>query len=322
MSEQKRNRKPTAAESNPFPYSDTNRRFYTYDYYMRQLTGKKCAKVPLDAGFTCPNIDGRISWGGCTYCALAAGGARDTRPIEDQYAEKLKMLRRKWADCVGIPYFQDFTNTYAPVDRLEAIYRQAMSLPGAAGLHISTRPDCLPQPVIDLLERISHETYLTVELGLQTVFDETARHINRGHSYTDFLRGYDALVSRGINVCVHIINGLPGEDQAMMLETSKKLAKLHPHSVKIHLLHVMRGTPMEEEFKAGAFAEMSIAEYTSVVVSQLEVLPPDVIIGRVTGDADSSGLVAPLWSQKKFVVMNEIDKEFVRRDSMQGTKWE
>ena len=164
---------------NPFPYSDTNRRFYTFDYYMRKIFGKKCAKVPVDAGFTCPNIDGKISRGGCTYCALAACTKRDLRPIEEQFDEKLKALRRKWPDCIGIPYFQDYTNTYAPVEKLNMLYKQALALPGAAGLHIATRADCLPAPVLDLLGEISRKTYLVVELGLQTVSDITAEKFNR-----------------------------------------------------------------------------------------------------------------------------------------------
>ncbi len=306
---------------NPFPYSDTNRRFYTFDYHMRQLFGKKCAKVPIDGGFTCPNIDGKISRGGCTYCALASCAKRDLRPIDEQFYEKLNILRRKWPDCIGIPYFQDYTNTYAPTERLKMLYSEALALPGAAGLHIATRADCLPEPVVNLLENISRNNYLVVELGLQTVSDITAEKINRGHSFAEFLTGYSALTSRGINVCIHIINGLPGETAEMMLKTAKVISRLHPHSVKIHLLHIMRNTQMASEYEAGRFDAMTLEEYTDIVVSQLELLPPDIVIGRVTGDGTADNLIAPLWSKKKFVVMNEIDKEFVRRNSMQGIKW-
>ena len=306
---------------NPFPYSDTNRRFYTFDYYMRKIFGKKCAKVPVDAGFTCPNIDGKISRGGCTYCVLATCTKRDLRPIEEQFDEKLKALRYKWPDCIGIPYFQDYTNTYAPVEKLNMLYKQALALPGAAGLHIATRADCLPEPVLDLLEEISRNTYLVVELGLQTVSDITAEKINRGHSFAEFLTGYNALLSRGINVCIHIINGLPGETGEMMLKTAEVISVLHPHSIKIHLLHIMRNTRIASEYESGSFDVMTLDEYTNGVVSQLELLPPDVVIGRVTGDGTADNLIAPLWSRKKFVVMNEIDKEFVRRNSMQGIKW-
>ena len=310
-----------SAFNNPFPYSDTNRRFYTFDYYMRKLFGKKCAKVPIDAGFTCPNIDGKISRGGCTYCALPAHTKRDLRPIEEQFYEKLNILRLKWPDCIGIPYFQDYTNTYAPTEKLSILYNEALKLPGAAGLHIATRADCLPESVVNLLEDISQKNYLVVELGLQTVSDETAAKINRGHSFAEFLAGYNALVSRGINVCIHIINGLPGENEDMMLKTAKVISDLHPHSVKIHLLHILKHTHMASEYESGSFDVLKLDEYANIVVSQIELLPPDIVIGRVTGDGAADNLIAPLWSRKKFVVMNEIDKDFVRRNSMQGIKW-
>lgn len=314
--------KKTDSVKNPFPYSDTNRRFHTFDYYMRGKFGHKCAKVPIDAGFTCPNIDGTVSFGGCSYCALAVSGCeRDTRPFAVQYEEKLSMLRRKWKDCIGIPYLQDYTNTYAPLQRLESTYREILSIPGTEGMHIATRADCLPEPTLDLLENIAREKFLVVELGLQTAFDSTAEKINRGHSYDEFLRSYEKLSKRGINVCVHIINGLPGESPEMMCITAEKLAKLRPHSLKIHLLHIMDGTRMAEQYMRGEFDVMTLEDYVSVVVSQLELMPAETVIGRVTGDGTADRLIAPEWSKKKFVVMNEIDKEFVRRCSMQGSRY-
>lgn len=305
---------------NPFPYSDTNRRFYTYDYYMRHRFGAKCAKIPIDGGFTCPNIDGTVGEGGCAYCALAADGhVRDRRPIPQQYGEHLAALRQKWEGCLGVPYFQDYTCTYAPVARLRELYGEALALPGAVGLHVATRADCLPEPVLDLLSEVNERTHLVVELGLQTVHDETARRLGRGHDYAAFLRGYESLDARGIRVCVHIINGLPGEDTEMMLETARELARLRVFSVKIHLLHIMRGTRLAAWYEAGEFSEMALGAYARTVASQLELLPPDTVIGRVTGDGAADGLIAPLWSRKKFVVMNEIDKELVRRGTMQGS---
>ena len=312
----------TIIMENPFPYSDTNRRFYTYDYYMRRQFGAKCAKIPIDGGFTCPNIDGTVGVGGCAYCALASDGhRRDLRPLGQQYEEHLSALRRKWEGCLGVPYFQDYTCTYAPTTRLRELYEQALALPGAVGMHIATRADCLPEPVLDLLSEVNDRTHLVVELGLQTVHDETARRIGRGHDYAAFLRGYESLRERGIRVCVHIINGLPGEDREMMLETARELARLHVFSVKIHLLHIMRGTRLADRYAAGEFSEMSLEDYALTVVSQLELLPTETVIGRVTGDGAADGLIAPLWSRKKFVVMNEIDKELVRRGSMQGSRY-
>ena len=307
---------------NPFPYSDTNRRFYTYDYYMRRQFGAKCAKIPIDGGFTCPNIDGTVGVGGCAYCVLASGGhTRNLRPLGQQYEEHLSALRRKWEGCLGVPYFQDYTCTYAPLPRLRELYGQALALPGAVGLHIATRADCLPEPVLDLLSEINGRTHLVVELGLQTVHDETARRIGRGHDYAAFLRGYESLNSRGIRVCVHIINGLPGENREMMLETAPALAPRPALSGQIQNLHIKSGSRLADWYAAGEFSEMSLEDYASTVVSQLELLPPDTVIGRVTGDGAADGLVAPLWSRKKFVVMNEIDKELVRRGSMQGSRY-
>ena len=314
--------KKTDPVKSPFPYSDTNRRFHTFDYYMRKKFGHKCAKVPIDAGFTCPNIDGTVSFGGCSYCALAVNACvRDNRPFAVQYEEKLRILRHKWNDCIGIPYLQDYTNTYASAQKLETVYREVLSIPGAQGIHIATRADCLPEPTLDLLENIAREKFLVVELGLQTVFDSTAEKINRGHSYDDFLHAYEKLSNRRINVCVHIINGLPGESSEMMCMTAEKLSKLRPHSLKIHLLHIMSGTRMAQQYMRGEFDVMTLEDYVSIVVSQLELMPAETVIGRVTGDGTADRLIAPEWSKKKFVVMNEIDKEFVRRNSMQGSRY-
>lgn len=306
-------------QNNPFKNSDTNRRFHTYDYYLRRRFGRKCAKVPIDGGFCCPNIDGTCGTGGCSYCVLPQKNRSSALPpLEEQYISRLSDLRKKWPNCVGLPYLQDYTNTYAPVETLKEIYQKALSLPDSVGLHIATRADCLPDETVRLLSDIARRHYLVVELGLQTIHDKTAERINRGHSYSDFLEGYSKLTNSSVNVCVHIINGLPGETEEMMLETASALADLSPHSLKIHLLHVMEGTRMAEEYRNGEFAFMSLEKYTDIVVSQIELMPPEVVIERVTGDGMADKLIGPEWSTKKFVVMNEIDKEFVRRNSMQG----
>jgi len=243
--------KKTQRSENPYEYTDTNKRYYTYDYYLRKTFGEKVAKIPLDAGFTCPNIDGRCSVGGCIYCSGRGSGdfaESPLLPIEEQYRITREKLSSKWNTGKCIPYFQAHTNTYAPIERLRDLFERAMALDGAVGLNIATRADCLPKDVCEYLADIAERTALTVELGLQTANDNIAKKINRGHSFSDFLDGYIRLreASRKINICVHIIFGLPAEDREMMLDTVRKVAALRPDQVKIHLLHVLRGTKMAE----------------------------------------------------------------------------
>ncbi|MBR6725367.1 MAG: TIGR01212 family radical SAM protein [Clostridia bacterium] len=300
---------------NPFPHSDNNRRFYTYDYYLRKRFGKKCFKVPLDGGFSCPNIDGKRAHGGCTYCNLSSR-EREILPISIQFELTVSALSKKWPDALHIAYLQNFSNTYAPVERLRELYYESLALPDVVGLSIATRADCLEDDVCELLYEIGKKTYLTVELGLQSSSDATAERINRGHSWAEFLQGYEKL--RGLNVCVHIINGLPGESREDMIKTARDVALLHPHEIKIHLLHVLKNTVMAEEYERGEFETLTLDEYADIVVSQLELLPPDTVIGRVTGDGLSDELIAPLWSTRKFNVMNTIDKLMAERDTYQG----
>ncbi len=308
---------------NPFPYSDSNKRYHTYDYFLRNKFGKKVYKVSLDCGFTCPNIDGTKGYGGCTYCSGRGSGdfaAPSWLSIKEQYERVREALSKKWSDGFCIPYFQAHTNTYAPPEVLRHKYYEALCLPNTVGISISTRPDCLENDVLKLLEEINRKTFLTVELGLQSIFDQTAKRINRCHTFADFLDGYNKLKERNINVCIHIIDGLPGESHEMMLESAKTIGSLCPHAVKIHLLHVLSGTEMAKEYQRGEFFVLSLEEYVNIVCDQLEYLPPETVIGRVTGDGAPQDLIAPLWSLKKFVVMNEIDKELVRRGSFQGAR--
>ncbi|MCM1579687.1 MAG: TIGR01212 family radical SAM protein [Ruminococcus sp.] len=305
---------------NPFPYSDSNKRYLTQSYYLKKRFGKKVMKISLNCGFTCPNIDGSKGRGGCTFCLSGSGefGGERGKTVTEQFYEVRERMNRKWSEGLYIPYFQANTNTYAPAETLRRLYEEALGLPDVAGLAVSTRPDCVPDDVLDLLTEIAQRTYLTVELGLQTVHDETARRLNRCHGYADFVRCTERLNSRGINVCAHIINGLPGKDLSMMLRTAETLAGLPLHQVKIHLLHILRGTRLADDYLRGAFTLPTLEEYARIVCAQLEVLPPDVIIGRITGDGGRESLIAPLWSLKKFTVMNEIDKLLARENRWQG----
>lgn len=303
--------------NNPFPYSDTNKRYYTFDYMMRKRFGAKCVKIPIDAGFTCPNIDGACGQGGCTYCTLPhrCGEMRGV-DIEEQYLHQTEKLSSKWSGALRLPYLQDYTNTYADINKLKEIYEKVLSLPEAIGIDIATRVDAIDDECIEYLKEINERTFLILELGLQTVHDSTAVLVNRGHSYEKFLSVYEKL--RGLNICVHIINSLPHETEEMMLATAREIARLHPFMLKIHMLYIEEGTPIAESYKNGDFELLSLEEYTRIVCRQLELLPPDICIGRITGDGQKSTLIAPEWSKKKFVVMNEIDKFLVKNNTYQG----
>ncbi len=306
---------------NPFRYSNTNKRYHTFTYFLEQKFGRKVAKISLDAGFTCPNIDGSKGVGGCTYCSARGSGdfaGDQSLSLREQFEQVRQVMNQKWPDAVYIPYFQAHTNTYAPLEVLKEKFEEALSFPDVMGLAIATRADCITDEIADYLGELAQRTYLEVELGLQSVHDVTGERINRCHSYADFLEGYQKLADRGINICVHIIDGLPGEDREMMLETARRLSHLHLHSIKIHLLHVLKGTVMEQQLAQGQFRLLTREEYVGIVCDQLELLPPQMVIQRVTGDGERESLVGPEWSLKKLCVMNEIDKELVRRNSFQG----
>ena len=316
-------KKDNQAKTNPYPHSDTNKRYYTYDYYLKQTFGGKCAKIPLDAGMTCPNIDGRCGKGGCIYCSGRGSGdfaAAPTLSIEEQYRLVREQLSHKWSVERCIPYFQAHTNTYAPLSQLRPLFEVALALPGAVGLNIATRADCLPPDVVDYLSDLSERTVLTVELGLQSAHDRTAEIINRGHTWAQFCQGYEALRAAGerIQICVHLIFGLPGETREDMLETVRLVAALRPHQVKIHLLHVLEGTALARMYKAGQYIPMERADYVETVVQALALLPPDTVIGRLTGDGMGKALLAPEWSRRKVSVINDIDKELFAKGLYQG----
>lgn len=305
--------------NNPFGQA----RFHKLNEAYRREFGDKVFKVPLDGGFTCPNRDGLVSKGGCTFCSDDgsgdfAGNACD--PIPVQFAEGTARLHRKWKHALYIAYFQAFSNTYAPVERLRELFEPALEETGVVGLAIATRPDCLPDDVVDYLAELNERTSLTVELGLQTIHDTTAKKINRGHDYKTFLDGLAKLRSRNISVCVHIINGLPGETPDMMLDTAREVAKMDIQGIKIHLLHVLKQTPLARQFELGLLELMDETTYVSLVCDQLEYLPPEIVIHRLTGDGPPDLLIGPTWSRHKMAVLNAINAELERRDSFQGKK--
>lgn len=302
-----------------FIYSDDNKRYHTQNYHLRHTFGSKVTKISLDAGFTCPNIDGRCGVGGCIYC-LNGSGSASRLDLHSQFLEVREKMREKWDSDKYIIYLQAHTNTYADLDTLKRIYYEVLSFENAVGLSVATRADCIDEEIADLLFEISKNTYLNVELGLQSTFDETARLINRGHTYDTFLQGYDMMKKRDIKVCVHLINGLPGEDYDMMMENVKRVNSLEPFSIKLHLLHVLRGTPLARMYERGEFQTFELYDYVKLICDQLEYIRPETVIQRLTGDGDKEHLISPLWSMKKFVVLDEIDKELERRKTFQGEK--
>ena len=318
--------KKTQRNSNPYKHTDSNKRYFTYDYYLRREFGGKCAKIPLDAGFSCPNIDGRCAIGGCIYCSARGSGdfAESAQlSIREQYDITRAKLSSKWSTERCIAYFQAHTNTYAPTELIRSKIEPVMKKEGVVGLNIATRADCLEDSTIEYLSELAERTTLTVELGLQSSNDETADLINRGHSFADFLDGYRRLrlASDRINICVHIIFGLPGESRETMLETVRAVAALKPEQVKIHLLHVIRGTRLAQMYERGEYSPLTMEEYVSLTAEALTLMPPDTVIGRLTGDGMQSELLAPEWSRKKTVVINNIDKLMFANDWVQGKNY-
>ncbi|MBR5124305.1 MAG: TIGR01212 family radical SAM protein [Clostridia bacterium] len=307
----------------PFRFADGGKRYHTYDYWLKSTFGGKCAKIPLDAGFSCPNLDGTCGHGGCIYCSGRGSGdfaESAVVPLREQYDRQRAFLAKKWPTERCIPYFQARTNTYAPVEVLRPIFEEVLTYPGVVGMNIATRADCLPDETVALLGELSEKTVLTMELGLQTAHDETAALINRGHTYADFLAGYTRLRSGAPKalVCVHLILGLPGEDEAAMLETVKRVAELKPDQVKLHLLHVLRGTALADLYEAGKYTPMEKEAYIATVVKALELFPPETVVARVTGDGAAEDLLAPLWSRRKREVLNGIDMALAAANTWQG----
>ncbi|PQP85833.1 TIGR01212 family radical SAM protein [Paenibacillus sp. AR247] len=308
--------------SSPLLWGD--KRFHTWNYEMREQFNDKVFKVMLDAGFTCPNRDGSIARGGCTFCSARgsgdfAGSRRDD--LITQFNSIRDKQHEKWPHARYIGYFQAYTNTYAPVDVLREYYEVILEQPGVVGLSIATRPDCLPDDVIEYLAELNERTYLWVEMGLQTIHQETSDLINRAHDTQCFIDAVEKLRRHGIRVCAHIIYGLPQETHEMMLETGRAVANMDVQGIKIHLLHLMKGTPMVRQYEADLFRFLEQDEYIKLVADTLEFLPPEMIVHRLTGDAPRKLLIGPMWSQEKWEVLNGIDAELEARDSWQGKYW-
>ncbi|MGL4335733.1 MAG: TIGR01212 family radical SAM protein [Turicibacter sp.] len=311
---------------NPFPYSYADKRYHTWNYHLRERFHQKIFKVMINAGFTCPNIDGTVKYGGCTFCSTNGSGDFAGNPEDElkvQFNSVREMMHQKWPEAAYIGYFQAFSNTHAPVEVLKRKYEAVLECdPNIVGLSIATRPDCLPDDVVAYLGELNQRVNLWVELGLQSMHDETGKLINRGHDYATFVEGVKKLRQHNIEVIVHIINGLPGETRDMMFETAKAVGQLDVQGIKIHLLHVIENTPMHKMLNQGRLELMEKDDYVNLVVDQLEVLPKEMIIHRVTGDAVREELVGPMWSLKKWEVLNAIDDCLKTRNTYQGRLYE
>lgn len=302
-----------------------DKRYHTLNYYLRQRHGGKVFKIPLDAGFTCPNRDGTLSENGCLYCSARGSGdyAGDRGlSLAEQFHNIKMIMHRKWPNAMYIAYFQAFTNTYADPDRLRALYAEALSQPGVVGLSVATRPDCVPAPVLDVLAEFNQLTRLSVELGLQTIHRNTAESMNLQYDYDDFLGTLHNLVGYGIDTCVHIILGLPGETRDQMVATAQAVADLPVQGIKIHLLHIMKGTRLGQMYQQQPFPTLTQNEYVELVADILELLPPEIVIHRLTGDSPRQLLIAPAWSLQKWEILNQIDSCLQSRHSWQGKHYQ
>lgn len=306
-----------------FKYSNTNKRYHTLDYYYKNKFNSKVFKVSLNAGFTCPNIDGTVGKNGCIYCSKTGSGefaGNINDDIDKQFKEIKQMMLKKWPNAKYIGYFQARTNTYAPVSVLKKLHDKVLSEENVIGLNIATRPDSITEECLDYLEELNKKTYLTIELGLQTTNNKTSILINRCHTLECFENMVKKLRERKIDVVVHIINGLPYETEEDMLNTVKYLNKLDIQGIKIHMLSIVKDTSLALMYEIKPFHVLTKEEYIDIVIKQLELLRPEIVIHRITGDPKLEDLIEPKWLIKKFCVLNDIDKEMVKRDTYQGAK--
>jgi radical SAM protein (TIGR01212 family) len=297
------------------------KRYHSFNYFMRNKFGEKIFKISLDGGFSCPNRDGTISSGGCLFCSERGSGdfAGDSNlSIHNQFVQVKEMMAKKWSNGKYIAYFQAYTNTYAPVEELKSKYYQAINEEGVVALAIATRPDCLQEEVLDLLEEINKKVYVWVELGLQTISDETAKRINRGYKLNVFEDAIKRLKKRNIDYVVHSILGLPGESKEQMLQTIDYIAHSGAKGIKFHLLHLMKDTPMVNLYESGELKFLEQDEYIDIVCRGITLLPEDMVVHRLTGDSPRNLLIGPMWSLKKWEILNAIDKALKENNYYQG----
>lgn len=300
--------------------SFNDKRYYSLNNFLRDKFNEKVFKISIDAGFTCPNRDGKVGTGGCIFCSERGSGdfTGKSRNLKKQFEEVEAIMKKKWKSGKYIGYFQAYTNTYAPKEELKRKYEEIINIENVVGIAIATRPDCLDDEVLEVLEEVSKKKYVWVELGLQTIHESTGKLINRGHDLNAFIEGVKKLKKLNIDVVVHIIYGLPYETPEMMMETLEFVANSPIQGIKFHLLHVMKGTELEKLFYSNGFDILSQEDYVNIIVDSIERIPENMVIHRLTGDSPRELLIEPMWSLKKWEVLNAIDKEIKNRNSYQG----
>ena len=284
---------------NQFKYSLDNKRYHTYNYYLKNKYHQKVAKVALNADFTCPNRDGTKGYGGCIFCSSSgsgdyAGNVHDH--LEKQFQTISQIMKRKWPECAYIAYFQANTNTYGPLDKIKKMIQPFLEKEDVKGIALATRPDCLSEEIVRYLSEVNQTKDVYIELGLQTIHDQTSKLINRGHTYQEFLDGLALCRQYNLEVCVHIINGLPFETKEMMIETAKTLGQLDIQALKIHMLFVVKNTKLQQMYENHEFEMLPRQEYIDIVVEQLRYINPEIVLERLTGDGKIDDLIAPMWS--------------------------
>jgi hypothetical protein len=308
-----------------FAWRDAGLRYHQYNFFLRNRFGHRVQKVSVDAGFTCPNVDGTVALGGCTFCdnrSFSPSRRLPRQGLVGQIDEGVRRLKTRYNCDHFLAYFQPATNTYAPVEKLRPLYEEALTHPRIVGLAIGTRPDCAPDDVLDLLEEFASRTYLSLEYGMQTIHDRSLDWMNRGHHHDAFLDALARSRGRGLEICAHVILGLPGETRDDMLATAEELARLDLDAVKIHNLYAVKNTPLAEQVAAGKVTLIERDAYVELVVDFIERLPPRCIIERTSGEAPPDYFVGPAWCLDKLGVRRAIESEFARRATWQGRRYE
>lgn len=305
-----------------FDWRATGRRFYGYNFYLKRRFGHRVQKVSIDAGFTCPNVDGTVALGGCNFCdnrSFSPSRRVKRADVIDQIDDGIHRMRNRYEDCSHfLAYFQPATNTYAPVERLRPLFERALTHPQVVGMAIGTRSDCVPNDVLDLLQELASRTYLSVEYGLQSIHNRSLEWMNRGHDYQSFVDAVERSRGRGFEICAHIILGIPGESHAEMMATADEMARLKIDAVKVHNLYAVKRTSLGDQVELGEVTLMERDEYVSTLVDFLERIPPTTIVERTSGDAPPDYFIGPQWCLDKQTTRNAIEAEFERRDTWQG----
>lgn len=311
-------------QNTDFPWKNDGFRYYPYGYFLKRKFGERVQKVSIDAGFTCPNVDGTVAIGGCVFCDNRSfSPSRRVRrdKIQAQIDDGIRRLKIRYKVNKFMAYFQPATNTYAPVDELRPLFEQAISHPEVVALAIGTRPDCVPDEVLDLIEELAQKVYVSVEYGMQTVHDRSLDWMNRGHHHDAFLDAMERSRNRGFEICAHVMLGLPGESKEDMLQGARELAAEKVDSVKIHNLYCVKKTPLEQQVLSGEVQLMSRDDYIDVLVDFLELLPPQMIVERISGEAPPDYFVGPSWCLDKPAILKALQSELEKRDSWQGKNW-